>query len=59
MRSIEDIGQRDPIDVLEVDGAYWGFSGCHRYEAHVRLKREHILCRVRRATPQVLKFHVM
>ena len=36
----------EPIDVLEVDGRYYGFSGCHRYEAHVKLGRETIRCRV-------------
>jgi uncharacterized ParB-like nuclease family protein len=41
------------IDVLEVDGKIYGFSGCHRYEAHVRLGLPTILCKVRRATPQV------
>ena len=59
MRSIQEIGLQEPIDVLEVEGQIWGFSGCHRYEAHVRLGREEILCRVRKATPQVLKFHMM
>ena len=44
---------QEPIDVLEVDGKIYGFSGCHRFEAHVRLGREQILCRVRKATPQV------
>lgn len=39
--------------MLEVDGKIYGFSGCHRFEAHVRLGREQILCRVRKATPQV------
>lgn len=43
----------------QVEGRYWGFSGCHRYEAHQRLGAEHILCRVRKATPTVLKMHMM
>jgi hypothetical protein len=30
MQSIQEVGQIEPIDVLEVDGVYWGFSGCHR-----------------------------
>jgi len=30
-------GQQEPIDVLEVDGKYYGFSGCHRFEACQRL----------------------
>lgn len=32
MHSIQEIGLQEPIDVLEVDGKYYGFSGCHRYE---------------------------
>jgi ParB-like nuclease domain len=32
MESIKDIGLQEPIDVLEVEGQYYGFSGCHRYE---------------------------
>lgn len=28
MASISEVGQQEPIDVLEVDGRYWGFSGC-------------------------------
>jgi sulfiredoxin len=47
------------IDVLLVDGVYYGFSGCHRFEAHQRLGRETIRCRVRRANQQVLKMHMM
>ena len=32
MLSIEEVGLKEPIDVLEVEGDYYGFSGCHRYE---------------------------
>jgi sulfiredoxin len=58
MDSIAEIGQQEPIDVLEVDGRYYGFSGCHRYEACQRLGKETILARVRKATPSVLKMHL-
>ncbi len=34
MASIQAEGLREPIDVLEVDGEYYNFSGCHRYEDH-------------------------
>jgi len=56
--SIEAVGLLEPIDVLEVDGIVYGFSGCHRFEAHVRLGRETILCRVRRATRGTLEMHL-
>jgi sulfiredoxin len=45
--------------VLEVDGQYYGFSGCHRFEAHQRLGLPTILCKVRKANQQVLKMHMM
>lgn len=58
MESIREIGQQEPIDVLEVEGKYYGFSGCHRYEACQRLGLETIRCRVRRAPKSVLKMHL-
>lgn len=58
MESIAQIGQQEPIDVLEVDGKYYGFSGCHRYEACQRLGKETILARVRKAPRAVLKMHL-
>ena len=57
-KSIATEGLREPIDVLEVDGKYYGFSGCHRYEAHQILGKETIECRVRRAPASVLKAHL-
>ena len=59
MKSIEVEGLKEPIDVLEeVEGQYFGFSGCHRYEAHERLGKKTIRCRVRRANRSVLKKHL-
>ncbi len=58
MASIAEIGQIEPIDVLEVDGQYYGFSGCHRYEACQKLGKETILARVRKAPRTVLKMHL-
>ncbi|MDV2992759.1 MAG: hypothetical protein N4J56_002413 [Chroococcidiopsis sp. SAG 2025] len=58
MESIQEIGQQEPIDVLEVEGQYYGFSGCHRYEACQRLGKETILARVRKAPRAVLKMHM-
>ncbi len=58
MESISQIGLQEPIDVLEVDGKYYGFSGCHRYEACTKLGLETIKCRVRRAPKAVLKMHL-
>lgn len=58
MESIAEIGQQEPIEVLEVDGEFYGFSGCHRYEACQRLGKETILARVRKAPRSVLKMHL-
>ena len=58
MASIQQDGLREPIDVLEVDGQHYGFSGCHRFEAHQRLGLETIRCRIRRAPRSVLQKHL-
>jgi sulfiredoxin len=58
MQSIAAIGQHEPIDILEVEGQYYGFSGCHRYEACSRLGQETILCRIRKAPRSVLQAHL-
>ncbi len=58
MQSIAEIGLQEPIDVLEVEGKYYGFSGCHRFEACSRLGHETIRCNVRRAPQSVLKMHL-
>ncbi|MEM6445086.1 MAG: sulfiredoxin [Cyanobacteria bacterium P01_D01_bin.123] len=58
MESIQQIGLQEPIDVLEVEGQYYGFSGCHRFEAVTRLGHEAIACRVRRAPRAVLDRHL-
>ncbi|OIV89324.1 hypothetical protein TanjilG_23287 [Lupinus angustifolius] len=58
MDSISEIGLQVPIDVLEVDGAYYGFSGCHRYEAHQRLGLPTIRCKIRRGTKETLRHHM-
>ncbi|KAJ0982858.1 hypothetical protein J5N97_011113 [Dioscorea zingiberensis] len=58
MESISHIGLQEPIDVLEVDGVYYGFSGCHRYEAHQRLGLPTIRCKIRRGTKETLRHHL-
>ena len=57
-RSIAEEGLHEPIEILEVEGKYYGFSGCHRYEAHQVLGKETIKCRVRRAPLSVLRAHM-
>jgi sulfiredoxin len=59
MEAIAAEGQREPIEVLEVDGQLWGFNGCHRVAAHERLGRTTIRARVRRANREVLRLHML
>jgi sulfiredoxin len=59
MESIAAEGQREPIDVLEVEGQLWGFNGCHRVAAHERLGKTTIRARVRSANREVLRMHLM
>lgn len=58
MDSIRQIGLQVPIDVIEVDGAYYGFSGCHRYEAHQKLGLPTIRCKIRKGTKETLRHHL-
>ncbi|PKU70083.1 sulfiredoxin, chloroplastic/mitochondrial [Dendrobium catenatum] len=58
MESIREIGLQEPIDVLEVEGIYYGFSGCHRFEAHQRLGLPTIRCKIRRGTKETLRHHM-
>ncbi|XP_020256646.1 sulfiredoxin, chloroplastic/mitochondrial [Asparagus officinalis] len=58
MDSISQIGLQEPIDVLEVEGVYYGFSGCHRFEAHQRLGLPTIRCKIRRGTKETLRHHM-
>eukprot|EP00271_Cylindrocystis_brebissonii_P004500 TRINITY_DN1618_c0_g6_i1.p1 TRINITY_DN1618_c0_g6~~TRINITY_DN1618_c0_g6_i1.p1 ORF type:complete len:213 (-),score=19.40 TRINITY_DN1618_c0_g6_i1:189-827(-) len=55
MDSIREIGLQEPIDVLDIGGVFYGFSGCHRFEAHQRLGLATIKCRVRRGTDSTLR----
>jgi len=59
MDSIAAEGQKEPIDVLEVEGQLWGFNGCHRVAAHERLGKTTIRARVRRANREVLRLHML
>ncbi len=58
MEAIAREGQKEPIDVLDVDGQLWGFNGCHRVAAHERLGLTTIRARVRRANADTLRLHL-
>ena len=59
MKSISDIGLQQPIDLLEVDGKFYGFNGCHRYTAHKRLGLDTIKANVRQVDRATFKLHLM
>ena len=58
IESIAREGQKEPIDVLEVEGQLWGFNGCHRVAAHERLGLATIRARVRQANADTLRLHL-
>jgi sulfiredoxin len=59
MDSIAKEGQKTAIDVLDVEGRYYGFNGCHRFEACQKLGQKTIRCRVFKATRDVLLRQMM
>jgi len=56
--SILEHGLLEPIDVIEVDGVYYGFSGCHRFQAHQELDLKTIRCRVIKGNRATLRMHL-
>ncbi|GFT91791.1 putative sulfiredoxin [Nephila pilipes] len=63
LQNPETKGNVPPIDVLWVTGSeggdyYYSFGGCHRYEAHKRLKLPSIRCKLVKSTIQDLKTYL-
>ena len=59
MRSISEIGLQEPVDLIEFEGKYYGFNGCHRYTAHKRLGRTTIEANVRQVDRATFRLHLM
>ena len=59
MRSISEIGLREPVDLIEFEGKFYGFNGCHRYTAHKRLGRTTIEDNISQVDRATLRLHLM
>ena len=59
MRSISEIGLREPVDLIEFEGKFYGFNGCHRYTAHKRLGRKTIEANIRHVDRATFRLHLM
>ena len=59
MQSINEIGLQKPIDLIEFEGRFYGFNGCHRYTAHKRLGRTTIEANIRQVDRATFRLHLM
>ena len=59
MESISEIGLQEPVDLIEFEGKFYGFNGCHRYTAHKRLGRTTIEANIRHVDRAKFHLHLM
>ena len=59
MRSISEIGLQEPVDLIEFEGRYYGFNGCHRYTAHIRLGLATIEANIPQVDRATFRLHLM
>lgn len=59
MESISEIGLQEPVDLIEFEGKFYGFNGCHRYTAHKRLGRTTIEANIRHVDRATFRLHLM
>ena len=59
MRSISEVGLQVPIDLIEFEGKFYGFNGCHRYAAHKRLGWTTIEANIRQVDRATFRLHLM
>eukprot|EP00003_Mantamonas_plastica_P012286 TRINITY_DN2221_c0_g1_i1.p2 TRINITY_DN2221_c0_g1~~TRINITY_DN2221_c0_g1_i1.p2 ORF type:complete len:123 (-),score=37.34 TRINITY_DN2221_c0_g1_i1:387-755(-) len=63
MESLENGKDVTPIDVMWVQGSeggnyYFAMGGCHRYEAHKRLKKETVRVKLIKSKPKDLDLYL-
>ena len=56
MRSITEIALQEPVDLIEFEGKYYGFNGCHKYTAHKLLGRKTIEANIRQVDRATFAF---
>ena len=59
MSSISEIGLQEPVDLIEFEGRYYGFNGCHRYTALMRLGLATIEANIRQVDRATFRLHLM
>ena len=59
MKSISEIGLQEPVDLIEFEGKFYGFNGCHRYTAHKRLGRTTIEANIRHVDRATFRLYLM
>ena len=59
IKSISEIGRQEPVDLIEFEGKFYGFNGCHRYTAHKRLGRATIEANIRHVDRATFRHHLM
>ena len=59
MESISEIGLQEPIDLIEFEGKFYGFNGCHRYTAHKRLDWRTIEANIHHVDRATFRLHWM
>ena len=59
MKSISEIGLQEPVDLIEFEGKFYGFNGCHRYTAHKRLGWTTIEANIRQVDRATFRLHLM
>lgn len=58
VESMAEEGQMVPINVLEVEGEYYSFQGCHRFEALTQLRADRVYSRIIKSSKASLRLQM-